>query len=179
MSSESEDDDPPFITTTLQDEDSMPLTSLIWGEETLTTNNDDETSTSRQQEQDESDHDDINRGWITQNIACLIARDQSTDSHEYEWEILSDASCELGLDFIHAYATQPNVVEESSIGSDKFGLQNALVDHVGPSRFVPNLDSFVMFTIGSTSHVTGDDSFHIKNLEASTSLSLIHLDLID
>ena len=50
----------------------------------------------------------------------------SIDSGEYEWESLSDASCELGLDVIHAYATQPNIVEESNLGSDEFGLQSTL-----------------------------------------------------
>ena len=58
------------------------------------------------------------------------------------------ASCELGVDFIYAYITQPNVVEESSIGLDDFGSQNFLVDHVGPSKPIPNLDSFATFTIG-------------------------------
>lgn len=53
------------------------------------------------------------------------------------------------------------------------------MDHASPSRSIPDLDSFATFTTGSTLHVTRDDSFHIKNLEASTSLSLIHLDLID
>ena len=88
----------------------------------------------------------MNRGWIRQNISHLIARDQSTDSHEYEWESLSNASCELGVDVIHAYATQQNVVEISSIGSDEFGLQHVLVDHVGPSRSIPDLDSFATFS---------------------------------
>lgn len=83
------------------------------------------------------------------------------------------------MDVIYAYATQPNVVKESSIGLDEFGLQYALVDHVDPSRSIFDLDSFATFTIGSTSHVTRDDSFHINNLEASTSFSLIHPDLID
>lgn len=102
------------------------------------------------------------------------------DSSEYEWESLSDASCELGVDFIHAYSTQPNVVEESSLGSDNFGSQTTLlVDHNGPSRPIPDLGSFGTFPMGSTSHVTRDDSFHIKNLKSSTSLSLLHLDLIN
>ena len=113
MSSESEDDDPPVIATTSQDEDFVPLTSLLWGEEILTANNNEEASTSQQQEQEGSTSEDINRGRIRQNMARLIARDQSTDSHEYEWESLSDASCELGVDVIHAYATQPSVVEWS------------------------------------------------------------------
>lgn len=69
---------------------------------------------------------------------------------------LSDISCELGVDVIHTYATQPNVVEESSIGSNEFGLQIALVDHAGPSRSIPNLDLFATFTIGSNLHVTRD-----------------------
>lgn len=92
---------------------------------------------------------------------------------------MSDASCELGVDVIHAYATQPNVVEDSRIGSDEFGSKNALVDHVGPSSSILDMDSFAMLTIGLTLHVTRDDSFHINNLEASTSLSLIYPDLID
>ena len=77
------------------------------------------------------------------------------------------------MDVIHAYATQLNVFEEYSIGLDEFGSQNILVDHVGPSRPIPYLDSFATFTIGSTLHVTRDDSFHVNNLEASTSLSFI------
>lgn len=130
-------------------------------------------------EQDESDHEDINRGQIRQNMARLLARDQSIDSHEYEWESLSNASCELGVDVIHTYATKPNVVDKSSIGSNEFGSQYAFMDHTSPSRSISDLDSFATFTIGSPSHVTRDDCFHINNLKVSTSLLLVHPDLID
>lgn len=109
----------------------------------------------------------------------MIPRNQSIDSSGYEWESLSNASCELGVDVIHVYATQANIVEESSLGSDEFGSKTTIVDHTDPSRSIFDLDAFGNFTIGSTSHVTRDDSFRINNLEASTSLSLIHPDLID
>ena len=121
----------------------------------------------------------MNRGKIRQNIACLIARDQSIDSHEYEWESLSDTSCELGVNVIHAYTTQPSVVEWSSIGSDEFDSQHVSMDHTSPSRSILELDSFATFSIGSTSQVTRDDSLHINHIEASASLPLIHPDLID
>lgn len=83
------------------------------------------------------------------------------------------------MDAIHTYAIQSNVVEYSSVGLDDFGSQPALVDQVGPSRSIPHLDSFTTFFIGLTLHVTGDDSFRVNNLKASTSLSLIHPILID
>lgn len=83
------------------------------------------------------------------------------------------------MDVIHTYATQSNVVEGSNLGLDEFGLQTALVDHIGSSRSIFYLDSFATFTISLTFHVIGDDSFRINSLEASTSLSLIHSDLID
>lgn len=53
----------------------MPITYLLWGEDTLITNHDVEASTYRQLEQDESDHDNMNRGRIRQNVARLITRD--------------------------------------------------------------------------------------------------------
>ena len=93
----------------------------------------------------------MNRGRIRQNIAHLIARDQSTESHEYEWESLSDASCELGVDVIHAYTTQPSIVEWSSIGADEFDSQHVSMDHASPSRSIPELDSFPTFSIGMNS----------------------------
>ena len=60
------------------------------------------------------------------------------------------------MDAIHTYATQPNVVERSSIGSDEFDSQYVSVDHASPSRSIPELDSFVTFSIGSTLQVTRD-----------------------
>lgn len=92
------------------------------------------------------------------------------DSQEYEWESLSNASYELRVDVIHTYAIQPNGLDEPSIGIDEFGSQSALVGHTGPSRTIPNLDTFMTFTIGSTLHVTRDESFHVNKLEASITL---------
>ena len=45
---------------------------------------------------------------------------KSIDSGEYEWESLLDASHKLGVGVIHAYVTQPNIVNKSSLESDKF-----------------------------------------------------------
>ena len=72
-----------------------------------------------------------------------------------------------------------NVVKESRVGLDEFCSEHVLVDHTSPSRSIPELDSFVTFSIGSTSQVTKDDSFHINHIETFASLSLIHPDLID
>ena len=75
----------------------------------MITSNDFEASTSRQPQSDESDHEDLNRGRIRENIACLIAKNQSKDSNKYERESFSNASGEIGMDIIQGYATQPNV----------------------------------------------------------------------
>ena len=83
------------------------------------------------------------------------------------------------MDVIHTYATQPDIVDESHVGSDGLDSHIALVDHVDPSKMNFDLDSFEAFSIGSTSPVTKDDIFHVNNLEASTSLSLLHPNLID
>jgi hypothetical protein len=53
------------------------------------------------------------------------------------------------------------------------------MDHASSSRTIPELDSFVTFSIGSTSQVTRDDSFHINHIKTSPSLSLIYPELID
>lgn len=156
----------------------MPSTFLLWREEPMVINNDDEASTSRKHYFDESNHKDPNSGRIRENISHLLAWNSSTFSSEYEWDSLLDASCELGVYFIHVYATQSNVVDESSLGHDEFGSQFSLVDHVGPSRYIPNLDSFGVFPIGLTFCITINNSFHIDNLKSSTSLSLIHPNLI-
>lgn len=123
MFSELEDDDPPFSTTILQEEDFMPPTSLLWGEEPMVTHNYVEAYTSKTHESNDSDHEDPNRRRIRENIARLQAQDESIDSSEYEWDSLSIASYELVVDVIHAYATQPNVVDDSSLGSNEFGQQ--------------------------------------------------------
>ena len=83
------------------------------------------------------------------------------------------------MDVIYAYATQPSVVEWSSIGPDKFDSQHVSMGHASPSRSIPKLESFAMFSIGLTLQVTRDDSFHISHIKTSTSLSLIHPYLID
>ena len=83
------------------------------------------------------------------------------------------------MDVINAYTTQPNVVKWSSVGSDEFDSRHVSMDHASPSRSIPELDSFVTFSIGSNSQVTRDDSFHVNHIETSSSLSLIHPDLID
>ena len=145
----------------------------------MITNNVVEASASRQHDSNKSGTKDPDRGRKWENIAYLLAWNQSIDSGDYEYESLSDISCELGVDVIHAYVTQPNVVDESSIGSDKFGSQFVLVDHVDLSRHPLDLVSFGAFSIGSTSLITRDNFFHINNLEASTLLSPLHPNIID
>ena len=83
------------------------------------------------------------------------------------------------MDVIHAYITQPNVANESRVGSGELDSQYACIDHTSFSRTNLDLDTSATFNIGSPSHVTRDDSFRINNLEASTSLSLKNPNLVD
>ena len=108
-----------------------------------------------------------------------MAWEKRINSQEYEWESPFETSCELGVDVVHAYVTQPNVVDESCIESNELDSKISLVDYANPSMNYLDLDSFRDFPIGSTSLITKDNSSHINNLKASTFLSPMHCDLID
>ena len=86
---------------------------------------------------------------------------------------------DMEVDVIHSYSSQLDVVDESSIGNDKFGPHVALVDYASSS--MTNLDpgTSKVDLIDLTFLVTRDDSYHIHNLEPIISLSLVHPDLID
>ena len=86
---------------------------------------------------------------------------------------------EMEVDVIHSYSSYPDVVDESSIGTDEFGPHVALADHA--STFMTNLDldTSEVDLIDLTFLVTKDESHSINNLEPIISLSLTHLDLID
>ena len=95
-------------------------------------------------------------------------------SHEYEWDYFSEPSkVDMDVDVIHTYSSQIEVVDESYVGSDGLDFHITLVDHAGPSTINLDLYSFGAFSIGSTSLITRAYVFHINNLEASTSLSLL------
>lgn len=176
--SDSDDVIQPMATTILEDV-SIPSTSILWGEDELPNEQNVEAFTSRQIEFDESRIQDPNRECIKENISHLLAHNQSTDSNEYEWDSLSNASHEVGVDVVHTYTNQTNVFDESFIGFDESNSQLSLVDHVDSLRSNSNLGIFKDFPIGPNSLVTIDDSFHINNMEPSTFLSLVHSNLID
>lgn len=111
------DDDSPTLAI-IQEGDGLPSTSLLWGKEPLFTYNDTEASTSRRNAHSESNVEDPNSGRIHKNISCLMHYNQSSDSGDYEWDTLSEASCEVGIDIIHAYMTQLNFIDESYVRSD-------------------------------------------------------------
>lgn len=109
------------------------------------------------------------------------SRSSMTDSNEYEWDTLLGGSSivDMDVDMIHTYSDQPNIVDESYIGSNDFNPHIALMDHIGPSMTNLDLDTFGAYPIESTSLVIRDDIPHINHLEPVVSLSLMHSDLID
>lgn len=42
--------------------------------------------------------------------------DSKIDSHEFEWDSLSDPIVDLDMDVVHTYSTQPDVTNEPSVG---------------------------------------------------------------
>lgn len=89
------------------------------------------------------------------------------------------ASHEVGVDIVYSQNNQTNVVDKSFVGFDKLDSQLALVDHTNTLRPHSTLGTFEDFPIGPNFLVTRDNSFHIDNLDSSTLLSLVHLDLIN
>ena len=85
----------------------------------------------------------------------------------------------MEIDVIHSYSSQPDIVDESSVGTDESNPHVTLVDHASYSMMNPNPDSPKVDLIDSTFLVTRDDSHHVQNLEPAIPLSLTHPDLID
>ena len=104
-----------------------------------------------------------------------------TKSNEYEWDTLSKEALtiDVEVDVIHSCSSQPDVADESSVGTDKSNPHIALTNHASTSMANPDLDASEVNLIDSTFLFTRDDSHHIHNLEPTISLSLTYLDLID
>lgn len=142
-----------------QAENDLPSTSLLWEGEPIIAHNDEEATTSDTQDHNGSDIEDVNRGRIWLNIQHLIHRDDSQDSGEYEWDTLSEASCEIGIDVFHAYTTQSSSVDESSIRPNGFGPLFSLEDQASSPRMTLDIDAFATFSMDSPSLIIGDNSF--------------------
>ena len=86
---------------------------------------------------------------------------------------------DMEVDGTHAYSSQPDIVDESRVGTNESDPHIILVDYASPSTM--NLDHGTSEDdlIDSTFLITRDKSHHIHNLEPTISLSLTHLDLID
>ena len=63
------------------------------------------------------------------------SRSSETDSNEYKWNTLFEgaSTIDMEIDVIHSFSSQPNVADESSVGTDESNPHIALVDHVGAS----------------------------------------------
>ena len=77
---------------------------------------------------------------------------------------------DMEVDVIHSYSSQPDIVNESSVGTDESNPHIALVDHGSTSMMNPNPSTSKFNLIYSTFLVTRDDSQSIHNLEPTISL---------
>ena len=109
------------------------------------------------------------------------SRSLETNSNEYEWDTLSEEASmiDMEVNVIHSYSSQLDVVDDSSVGTNESNPRISLADHASSFRAYPNLDLFGDLLTGSESLVIEDDSFLTNNLESSTSLPLVYLDLFD
>ena len=100
------------------------------------------------------------------------SRSSETNSNEYEWDTLSKgaSTIDMEVDVIHSFSSQPDMVDESSVGTDESNPHVALADHA--STFMMNLDPDTQEfnLIDLTFLVTRDESHHIHNLEPTISL---------
>ena len=84
----------------------------------------------------------------------------------------------MDIDIVHTYSSQPELVENSCVGSDDLNSHVTLVDDYSLIRMNPYLDSLGSYLIDSDSFVTRD-IIHIHNLEQVIDLPLVHYKLID
>lgn len=122
---------------------------------------------------------DHNRERIQRNTTYLIERNHSTDSQDYEWDLVSVEFKELGVDVIHTYDTKIEVVYDSFVGLDELNLYVSLVDHIDHIRGLIDLGGFEKDLIDYELIFIRYYFYHIKNLEPSASLLLLHPKLID
>ena len=101
------------------------------------------------------------------------------DSHEFEWDSLSDATVDLDMDVVHAYSSQPDVTDESCVRLEDWNPHVALVDDSSLARINSDLDTLEGNLTDSNSTVTRDDTTYILNLEPVINLPLVHPNLID
>ena len=83
------------------------------------------------------------------------------------------------IDVIQAYNTQPDIVDEPSVGLEDWTPRIALVDDTSLGRTNPDLGTLEGNLINSKYMVTKNDTHHIHNVEPVIDLSLVNRHLID
>ena len=154
-------------------EDWVPSTDLLWGEfQNLTME-----SVIIQAATGDTNSDTLNCVASTSQGPNTI--DSEIDSHEFEWDSLSDATMDLEIDVIQSYSAQPDVVDKSSVGLADWTPWIALVDDTSLGR--TTLDSGILEgdLMNSEYMVTRNDTHHIHNIEPVIDLPIVHRDLID
>ncbi|WP_229775754.1 hypothetical protein, partial [Pseudomonas laurentiana] len=103
-----------------------------------------------------------------------------TDSGEYEYESLSEATTEKDIDQIHVFENLLEVGETSGVMFDKFRSTNVLASSVDDVSSLRNSNAPMdEIALGLDLLVHAFDDNTVNALEPATTLSLTHPELID
>ena len=158
-------------------EDWVPSTNLLWGDSDNLVSH--ETVAKLEQEFVTLDDIEASTSRHPKHSWCKNpSQDSVKNSNEYEWDsLLEPSTVDMDIDFVYTYSSQPDLVNDSCLGSDDLNSHVSLVDDSLLVRMNPNLGSLGSYLIDSNSSFTRD-IIHIHILEPVIDLPLVHLDLI-
>ena len=105
---------------------------------------------------------------------------RSTDSRDYEFDSLSEATTEKDIDQIHVYESQLEMGETSGVISDEFESTDVLVSSFDDVSSLRNSNTLMDETaLGLDLLVRAFDDYTVNAIEPATTLSLTYPKLID
>jgi len=104
----------------------------------------------------------------------------STDSKEYEFDSLPEATTEKDIDQVHVYKSQLKVMETSRVMSNKSKPTSFFVSSVDIISTLRDSNTPMdKISLGLDSIVHAFDDYTMNAIEPTTTLSLTYLELID
>lgn len=104
----------------------------------------------------------------------------STDSREYKFDSLSEATTDKDIDQVHVYETQLKVGETSRVRSDELDLDSVLESSVLRVSSPRNLNALVdEAAVGLELLIQAFNDYTVNAIEPATTLSLTYPELID
>ena len=105
---------------------------------------------------------------------------RSTDSREYEFDSLSEATTEKDIDQVHVYESQLEMGETSRVMSNEFESTSVLMSSVDDVSTLRDSNTPVdEITLGLDLLVHAFDDYTVNAIEPVTTLSLTYPELIN